>query len=75
MNLDVKKAKMEFEKSGLTPTQFSKLFGIHRSYVYNTFSVAAVPGRKFFAAWAKFCAEFELNFFDFFVFDNPDDQE
>lgn len=50
MNLDVKKAKMEFEKSGLTPTQFSKLFGIHRSYVYNTFSGAARSGAKIFCS-------------------------
>lgn len=69
MNLDVKKAKKVLDNYGITGSEFALRFGIHRSYVYNTMNGTATAGRKFFAAWAKFCKLFGLEFLDFIIFD------
>ena len=68
MELDVEKVKETLENEGISYTDFAKKFGIHRSYVYNAISGAAVPGRKFFAAWASFCRLYGLDFLDYVIF-------
>lgn len=70
MNLNMNKVKEILEKEGISNSDFAKRFGIHRSYVYNAISGVAVPGRKFFAAWASFCKIYGLNFMDFIVFND-----
>ncbi len=72
MNLNMQKVKQALEENNVTGTQFAIRFGIHRSFVYNAMSGAVTPGRKFFAAWAKFCKVFELNFLDFIDFEEDD---
>lgn len=69
MNLNIQKAKEVLEKYEISGTDFAARFGIHRSYVYNAMNGTVTPGRKFFAAWAKFCKLFDLNFLDFIIFD------
>lgn len=69
MNLNIKKAKEILCKYNITSSDFAARFGIHRSYVYNALNGTATPGRKFFAAWAKFCRLFELDFLDFIDFE------
>lgn len=68
MELDIEKVKDTLQSEGVSYSDFAKKFGIHRSYVYNAISGAAVPGRKFFAAWANFCRLYELNFLDYVIF-------
>lgn len=68
MNLDMVKVKAILDKEGISNSDFAKRFGIHRSYVYNAISGAAIPGRKFFAAWACFCKIYGLDFLDFIIF-------
>lgn len=69
MNLNIEKARDILNKYGISGTEFAQRFGIHRSYVYNAMNGVATPGRKFFAAWAKFCKLFGLDFLDFIIFD------
>lgn len=75
MNLNIKKAKETLYKYNITSSDFATRFGIHRSYVYNTLNGVATPGRKFFAAWAKFCRLFGLNFLDFIDFEDDSPAE
>lgn len=70
MNLNMKKVKEIMKKEGISNSDFAKRFGIHRSYVYNAISGVAIPGRKFFAAWASFCKIYGLNFMDFIEFND-----
>lgn len=69
MNLNIKKAREILCRYNITSSDFAARFGIHRSYVYNALNGTATPGRKFFAAWAKFCRLFELDFLDFIDFE------
>ena len=75
MNLNIQKAKETLNKYNISGTDFAARFGIHRSYVYNAMNGNATPGRKFFAAWAKFCRLFGLNFLDYIEFDDEDSDE
>ena len=70
MNLNVTKVKQTLDALRISKNDFSIKFGIHRSYLYNVLNGTVVAGRKFFAAWAKFCNLFELNFIDYFDFDD-----
>lgn len=70
MNLNIKKAREILCKYNISSSDFAARFGIHRSYVYNALNGVATPGRKFFAAWAKFCRLFELDFLDFIDFED-----
>ena len=70
MKLDIKKAKEVLEKYNISGTDFALRFGIHRSYVYNAMNGTVTPGRKFFAAWAKLCKLYELDFIDFIIFED-----
>ncbi len=72
MNLNIQKVRDILNNYGITGIQFSRRFGIHSSYVYNALNGNVVPGRKFFAAWAKFCKLYELNFLDYIDFDEDD---
>lgn len=75
MNLNIQKAKETLNKYNISGTDFAARFGIHRSYVYNAMNGNVTPGRKFFAAWAKFCRLFGLNFLDYIEFDDEDSDE
>ncbi len=72
MRLDTEKAKTVLEENEVTLNDFAMRFGIHRSYAYNVMNGTVEAGRKFFAAWAKFCRLFELDFLSFFIFDEDD---
>ncbi|MBP3348548.1 MAG: helix-turn-helix transcriptional regulator [Clostridia bacterium] len=69
MLLDISKAREALFNCGISYADFAKRFGIHRSYLYNAMNGIATPGRKFFAAWARFCRLYELDFLDFIIFD------
>ncbi len=68
MELDMKKVKEILDAENISYNDFAIKFGIHRSFIYNAVNGAATPGRKFFAAWARFCKLYELNFLDYIIF-------
>ena len=70
MRLNISKAKKALFEADLSYADFATRYGIHRSYLYNAFDGVAMPGRKFFGAWAKFCKDYNLDFLDFFIFED-----